>query len=206
MVIHVDKKIKLSILVILIAVFGLSIFEIANGTIENDAFDVITYNYTAYVSIPNDTPDGPSLGGVYNIQGMGNKFKFNVMLPGTEEADDPLEYAQGGLNGNGSIDSINVTFDTINDLLNQNFKKAMFETPVSGHFAMSCAAWTGYGNFSNNGTNFPGYFQIIGPDTYWKGTFNLVQESNRIAVVANYIYHPNTSNGNVTHVSKTYYM
>ena len=58
------------------------------------------------------------------------------------------------------LDTVNVNFNTIMALINRDFKKAMFQTPVTGHFDMSCAAWTGYGNFSNNGTDFPGNFKI----------------------------------------------
>ena len=51
----------------------------------------------------------------------------------------------------------------------------MFQTPLTGHFDMSCASWTGYSNFTNNGTNFLGKFKINGPDTDWEGTIDLFQ-------------------------------
>ncbi len=64
----------------------------------------------------------------------------------------------------------------------------MFQTPVTGHFDMSCAAWTGYSNFSNNGTNFIGNFKINGVDTDWEGTYQFVPDGNKINVVTSYIY------------------
>ena len=67
--IFVDKKFKIGILATLIIVSGFMIYEIANGNLMSYAFDQINYNYTGYASIPNDTPDGGSLGGTYNIQG-----------------------------------------------------------------------------------------------------------------------------------------
>lgn len=203
-----DKKVKIFIFTILILGSGFLIYETANGNLISFAFDQISYNHTAYASIPNDTHNSGSLGGFYNIYGKGNKFNFNITMPGAEDYEDPLCYTKDGLKGNGTIDNVKVTFNTINNLINRNFIKAMFQTPVSGHFEMSCAAWTGYGTFSNNGTYFPGNFQIIGPDTDWQGTFQFVQEGNKIAVKTNYIVyrHGQPNVGNVSHVNKTYYM
>ena len=171
-----DKKVKIVIItaLILVSVSGLMIYENANGTLLIYAFNQISYNHTSYASIPNDTQNGGSLGGVSNIWGKGNKFEFNLTMPGAENYEDPLCYTKDGLKGNGTIDSIHLTFNTIKDLYNHDFVTAMFQTPVSGHFDMSCAAWTGYGNFTNNGTDFLGNFKINGPDTDWEGTFKFV--------------------------------
>ena len=65
-------------------------YEIASGSLLSYAFDEIGYNYTGFVSIPNDTPDGGSLGGIYNIQGNGQTFTFNVMMRGAENFEDPF--------------------------------------------------------------------------------------------------------------------
>ena len=83
----------------LIIVSGFIIYETANGTLMSYAFDQINYNYTGYASIPNDTQNGGSLGGVYNIKGKGNKFKFYVAMRGAENYEDPLCYTKDGLNG-----------------------------------------------------------------------------------------------------------
>ena len=122
--------------------------------------------------------------------------------------DDPFCYTKDGLKGNGTIDSIDVNFNTITALVNRDFKKAMFQTPVTGHFDMSCAVWTGYGNFSNNGTDFPGNFKIIGPFTDWEGTFKFVPDGNKMAVITNYIYYPHDQKveGKIKSVNRTYYM
>ena len=200
-----DKKVIVGIVAALIIVSGFMIYEIANGNLMSYAFDQIKYNYTGYTSIPNDTPDGGSLGGTYNIQGKGQKFTFDVKLFGAEDYEDPLCYDSNGLKGNGTLDTINVTSNTIKDLLNHDFKSAMFQTPVTGHFDMSCAAWTGYSNFSNNGTNFIGNFKINGVDTDWEGTYRFVPDGNKIDVVTSYIWW-NPPNTNYTQVNKTYYM
>jgi hypothetical protein len=204
-VIFVDKKIKIGILATLIIVSGFMIYETANGNLMSYAFDQINYNYTGYASIPNNTQNGGSLGGPYNISGKGQKFTFNVVMRGAENFEDPLCYTSSGLKGNGTIDTINVTFNTIKDLLNHDFKSAMFQTPVTGHFDMSCAAWTGFSNFSNNGTDFIGNFKINGVVTDWEGTYKFVPDGNKIAVITSYIWY-SVGQTNTTQVNRTYYL
>ena len=184
------------------------IYETANGNLMSYAFDQINYNYTGFASIPNDTPDGGSLGGPYNIQGKGQKFTFNVKMLGAENFEDPLCYTKDGLKANGTLDTVNVNSNTIMALLDHNFKKAMFITPVTGHFDMACAAWTGYGNFSNNGTDFLGNFKINGVDTDWEGTFKFVLDGNKIDIITSYILYPVGQKvpGKIIQVNKTYYM
>ena len=159
-----DKKVIIGILAALIIVSGIIIYETSDN-IMSYAFDQLNYNYTGYVSIPNDTEDGGSLGGTYQIRGQGEQYVFDLKLYGAENYEDPLCYTSDGLKGNGTIDTINVTATTIKDLLSHDFKSAMFQTPVTGHFDMNCAAWTGYSNFTNNGTDFIGDFKIDGPKT-----------------------------------------
>jgi len=202
----VDKKIKIGILATLIIVSGFMIYETANGNLMSYAFDQINYNYTGYASIPNNTQNGGSLGGPYNISGKGQKFTFNVVMRGAENFEDPLCYTSSGLKGNGTIDTINVTFNTIKDLINHDFKSAMFQTPVTGHFDMNCAAWTGFSNFSNNGTDFIGNFKINGVVTDWEGTYKFVPDGNKIAVITSYILYPVGQKTNITQVNRTYYL
>ncbi len=109
-------------------------------------------------------------------------------MRGAENFEDPLCYTSSGLTGNGTIETINVTSNTIKDLLNHNLKSAMFQTPMTGHLDMRCAAWTGYSNFTNNGTDFIGYFKINGPDTDFQGTYKFVPDGTRIAVITSYIW------------------
>ncbi len=203
--IFVDKKIKISIITILIIISGFMIYEIASGNLLSYAFDEIGYNYTGFVSIPNETTNGGSLGGTYNIEGKGQKFTFNVDLRGAQNFEDPLCYTSSGLTGNGTIDTINITSNTIKDLLNRNFKSAMFQTPMTGHFDMKCAAWTGYSNFSNNGTDFLGYFKINGVDTDFQGTYKFVPDGTKIAVITSYTWN-SVGQTNTTQVDRTYYM
>lgn len=200
-----DKKIKISIITILIIISGFMIYEIASGNLLSYAFDEIGYNYTGFVSIPNETTNGGSLGGTYNIEGKGQKFTFNVDLRGAQNFEDPLCYTSSGLTGNGTIDTINITSNTIKDLLNRNFKSAMFQTPMTGHFDMKCAAWTGYSNFSNNGTDFLGYFKINGVDTDFQGTYKFVPDGTKIAVITSYTWN-SVGQTNTTQVDRTYYM
>ena len=203
-----DKKFIIGILATFIIVSGFMIYETANGNLMSYAFDQINYNYTGFASIPNDTPDGGSLGGPYNIQGKGQKFTFNVKLLGAENFEDPLCYTKDGLKANGTLDTVDVNSNTIMALLDHNFKKAMFITPVTGHFDMACAAWTGYGNFSNNGTDFLGNFKINGPDTDWEGTYKFVPDGNKIDIITSYILYPVGQKvpGKIIQVNKTYYM
>ena len=203
-----NKKAKIGFVVILLIVSSLIIYETANGNLMGFAFDQINYNYTGYASIPNDTPNGGSLGGFYNIKGKGQKFTFNLVMKGAENFEDPLDYTSSGLTGNGNIDTINVTYNTLKDLLNHDFKSAMFQTPFTGHFDMSCAAWTGYSSFSNNGTDFIGNFKINGQETDWEGSYKFVPNGNSIAVITSYIWYPVGLKvaGSITQVNKTYYM
>lgn len=203
-----NKKVKIGIVLVLITVSGFLLYETYNGNLLNFAFNQINYNYTGYASIPNNTQNGGSLGGPYNIKGKGQEFTFNVALRGAENFEDPLCYTSSGLNGTGSIDTIKLNTNTISALLNRDLKKAMFVTPLTGHFNMVCAAWTGFGNFSNNGTDFKGEFKINGPVTDWEGTFKLVPDGNRIGVFANYIWYPvgHKVPGQIHDVNRSYYM
>lgn len=202
-----NRKVKIGILIVIIA-SSFIVYEAYNGYLFTFAFNQINYNYTGYASIPNDTPHGGSLGGPYNIKGKGQNFSFTVALKGAENFEDPLCYTKDGLTANGTIDTINVNFNTIKALLTHDLIKAMFETPLTGHFNMACAAWTGYGNFSNNGNDFPGNFKIDGPLTDWEGTFKFVPSGNKIAIQTNYIWYPHAqkSEENIHYVNKTYYM
>ena len=195
-------------IMILLLFSGILFFSTLQTTFENNIFDQLPYNYTSYVSIPPNSENESSIGGYYEIYGKGRDFNFNIVLPGAEDVEDPLCYTQDGLNGTGRINSIDITYNTVMALLSGDFKNAIFNTNFDGVFKMKCAAWTGYGNFSNNGRNFPGNFKINGPLTDWEGTFYVVQENNRIALKADYIYYPHgqKSVDNVRKVKKTYYM
>ena len=73
---------------------------------------------------------------------------------------------------------------------------------------MTCAAWTGYGSFTNNGQNFTGNFKILGVKTDWEGKFDLIPENSTIALKADYIWyhHANKNDGSIKKVKKTYYL
>lgn len=194
----------------LIAVFiaGFLIFGTASGTIENFLFDQIPYNYTSYLSMPPNSPNDAPIGGYYKINGKGRDFNFRIVLPGAEDQESPLDYTADGLNGTGKINNIGITYGTITSLLSGNFKNAMFNTKLDGTFTMACAAWTGYGNFRNDGQNFLGSFKIDGQMTDWEGKLNFTQENNKIALKTDYILYPhdNKTPNNIKEVKKTYYM
>ncbi len=200
-----NKKAKLGILVVLIIASGFITSLAFSNILMSNAFDQLNYNYTGYASIPNNTENGGSLDGTYNIYGKGEKFDFKVDMKGAELYEDPLCYTSSGLTGNGTVDTVNLTSNTIKDLINRDFKSAMFQTPVTGHFDMKCAAWTGYSNFTNNGTDFLGYFKINGVDTNFEGTYRFVQDGSHIAVVSSY-YWWNVNSTNKSQINKTYYM
>ena len=202
------RNIKISVLVVFILIFGALVVGTVNGAIPELIFDQIPYNYTGYASIPALSNDTGSLGGVCSVQGKGSSFKFYIIMPGAENYEDPLCYTKDGLKGEGKIANIHINYKTILALFNRDFKGAMFLTPFTGRFNMSCAAWTGYGNFTNNGTSFPGAFKIDGPDTDFEGTFQLIQENNRIAIKSDYICYPHAQKSpeNIKHVNQTYYV
>ena len=182
------NKSKIGIIILLIIILGSATAYVTRNNLMSYAFDQMNYNYTGYASIPNNTHNGGSLGGTYNVYGKGENFNFKVDMKGADQYEDPLCYTSSGLIGNGTVDTINVTSNTVRDLFNKDFKSAMFETPVTGHFDMKCAAWTGYSNFTNNGTDFIGYFKINGPMTDFEGTYKFIPQGTRIAVVSSYWY------------------
>jgi hypothetical protein len=200
-----NKKLTTTISIVIIILAGFTTLEITTGYLEDSIFNLIPYNYTSHVWIPSNNNEG-SLGGYYNIQGQGKNFNFFIKLPGASESESPLDYIEDGLTGTGKIKNIKITLNTLNALFSGDFKKAIFETEFSGDFDMKCAAWTGYGNFSSNGKSIPGKFIIKGPLTYWEGTFNVQNESNRIILNMDFIYHPQNNPNIAKHAIKTVYM
>ncbi|MCZ3367493.1 MULTISPECIES: hypothetical protein [Methanobacterium] len=187
---------------------GFLLLGIASSALESLLFDQIPYNYTSYLSIPPNHSNEAPIGGYYKIYGKGRDFNFRIVLPGAEDHESPLDYTSDGLNGTGKINNIDITYGTIISLLSGNFKNALFNTRVDGNFTMTCAAWTGYGNFTNNGKDFLGNFKINGPISNWEGKFNLIPKNNQIALKTDYIWYPNGSKApnNIKEVKKTYYM
>ena len=200
-------KIK-TYMVITVIISGFLIFGIANDTIENFLFDQIPYNYTSYLSIPPNSPNDAPIDGYYKIYGKGRDFNFRIVLPTAENQESPLDYTKDGLNGTGRINNIAITYSTITSLLSGNFKNALFNTRIDGIFNMTCAAWTGYGSFTNNGQNFTGNFKILGVKTDWEGKFDLIPENNTIALKADYMWYPhgNKADNSIRKVKKTYYL
>ncbi len=201
-----NQKIIIPLIVVVIIISGIAVYGISSGNIENYLFDQIPYNYTSHIWIPPNSDSGGSLGGFYNIQGQGREFTFHMVLPGAENGESPLDYTNDGLDGNGQINNIHITYNTITALLSNDLKKAMFGTIFDGKYNMSCAAWTGNGTFVNNGENLFGTFQINGPMTYWEGNFTMREDGNRIAVNSDYILHPNNSPEKAKKVQKVTYM
>ena len=199
---------KKEYLLIAALISGFLILGIASSALEYLLFDQIPYNYTSYLSIPSNIPHKASIDGYYKIYGKGSNFNFNIVLPGAENQESPLDYTEDGLNGTGKINNIDINYSTLTSLLSGNFKEALFNTKFNGNYTMECAAWTGYGNFTNTGHNFLGNFKIDGVMTDWEGTFNLVQENNQIALKSDYISYPhdNKTPENIKKVKKTYYM
>ena len=199
-----DLKKLIIILVIIIA--GFLAYGIASGSLEEAVFGYVPYNYSSHVWIPPNQQNGSSLGGFYSIYGQGENFKFKIALPGAENKESPLDYTKDGLNGTGHLNDIHITYNTLTSLLSGHPKDAMFNTAFDGVFNMSCAAWTGNGNFSNNGQNFTGNFMIDGPMTDWNGTFNVKEEGNRIKLQMNYVYYPNNNPQAAKNIHEIIYM
>ena len=144
-------KAKISLFILLIFISGSLAYGISSGNLQEVIFDNLPYNYTSHVWIPPNQQNGGSLGGFYTVYGKGHDFNFSIVLPGAENEESPLDYTKDGLNGTGKINNIIITYQTITALLSGNLKGAMFNSIFNGTFNMSCASWTGYGNFSNDG-------------------------------------------------------
>ena len=200
-----QEYIALALVVILVTAGVIIIPTITRNT-ENLLFDLIPYNYSSHVWIPPNTQNGSSLGGYYNISGKGRDFTFHMVLSGAEKTESPLDYVTGGLNGQGHVDEINVTSNTIYSLVSGDLKGAMFGSMFNGNMNMSCAAWSGTSQFKNDGKNFLGTFIINGPMTYWQGTYRLVDEEGQIAMIGNYFYYPNGQPQKIKRVVKTFYL
>lgn len=201
------EKVKLYLLTAAF-ISGFLILGTANSALENFLFDQIPYNYTSYISIPPNHSNEAPIGGYYKIYGKGHNFNFRIVLPGAENQESPLDYTADGLNGTGKINSIDMTYGTIISLVSGNFKEALFNTKFTGNYTLACAAWTGYGNFTNTGQNFIGNFKIDGVMTDWEGTFNLISVNNQIALKSDYIWYPHSNKipNKIKKVKKTYYM
>lgn len=175
-------------------------------------FDQIPYNYDTYVSLPPNSPDEASLGGVLNLEGKGRNFNYQVVIPGASKAYAErgdmgfLTYTEEGLSGTGKIENLQVNLNTITSLITRDFKGALLKTPVSGVLEYSCAGWTGNGTFHNDGENFQGTFIIMGVHTYWGGNFTLQADGKRIKMPADYIYHPQGKPEQAQEVHKIFYL
>jgi hypothetical protein len=198
-------KTKIFILIALILISGLALYT-ARGDLEKAAFNNIPYNYTSHIWIPPTHQGEGSLGGFYSIYGQGENFNFSISLPGAENKESPLDYTKDGLNGTGKINNIDITYNTLSALLSKDLKGAMFNTVFDGVFDMSCAAWNGNGNFTNDGKNFLGNFKIDGPMTDWKGTFNIKEDGNRIKLQMDYVYYPNKDPQKAKNIQEIIYM
>lgn len=200
-----NNNIKL-LLVISLIFIGVSGYIVYSGNIEEIIFDKIPYYYSSDLWIPPSSEAISSLGGYYAIWGQGRDFNFIIKLPGAENAESPLDYTKEGLNGTGTLKTMDITYNTIYDLYSGNIKKAMFDTKYSGDFGMKCAAWTGYGDFRNENGTISGNFIINGAITYWKGTFNVKYENNRIVLEMDYILHPQKDPSKVRNGRSIIYM
>lgn len=194
--------------VILLGVVG--VYGLLN--LPDLVFDQIPYNYQTYVSLPPNSPGEGSLGGYLTLEGKGRNFVFKTAIPGAQKAYanrgdmEFLAYTEEGLEGNGTIESLDVNLDTITSLIAGDFKGAVFNTPLSGLLDYRCAGWTGNGTFNNTGSEFTGTFIIEGVHTHWEGNFTFIQEGNRIKMPATYIYHPQGKPELTRNVTKVFYL
>lgn len=209
-----EKK-YIILIALALTISTLAIIDYSTGAVEMLIFEHIDYNYTHDVWLPPLSEDTGSIAGYYHIDGKGKNFNFQIMLPGAELFDlheingTQVCYDKNGLSGNGTLTHVQVTYDTISALLAKDLKKAMFGTEFSGVYNMTCAAWTGGGNFSNNGKSFDGTFFIVGAATDFEGNFTLSLEGDRIKIVSTYILYPHgqpNSNNIQKVVDKVSYM
>lgn len=205
-----NKKIALILLGAIIIMGAVGAYGVL--TMQDYIFEKIPYTYTTYVSLPPDSPEGGSLGGYLNIHGQGSNFNFDVAIPGAAKAYENrsdegfLTYTEEGLNGTGKIESIDISLNTISGLIGGNFKEVMVNTPLKGTLNMTCAGWVGNASFINEGAGLEGVFVINGVHTYWAGNFTMEIVDGRIALPAEYIYHPQGNPSKTTRVNKTFYL
>ena len=182
------KKIIIIPSIIVLFIFGFLFLVASEPVFDGFLFEKIPYNYTMSAVIPSNSDDTASLNGFFNVNGVGKDFNFHIMLPGAEKAESPLDYTSNGISGNGKIENLNITFDSIKSIFMMNLVNAIFSTKLSGVFNMSCAAWTGNGTFVNNGENFTGTFLINGQESNYLGNYSLLRENNRIVIISDYGY------------------
>lgn len=203
-----NLKAVITIFIFITLISGVMAVEVMDEAI----FSQIPYNYTSYTSIPANKPGEGSLGGYYSVEGKGKDFRFHIVLPGAEKFDTHQEngtlicYNERGLTGTGHIEHIDVTWKTLGSLITGNLVAAMFSTVFDGYYNMTCAAWTGGGNFTNDGKNFTGDFTINGAETFFTGNFTLRRQDARMVLHADYIYHPQGRPWEARNVKKDFYM
>ena len=182
------RKIFIVLIVLIAAIAVVGLLEYTQGTFSALAFDQIDYNYHSQVTIPPSGTSGSYMGGYYDINGTGRNFNMVLVLSGAEQGESPLDYTSDGLKVTGFIDTVKVTPQTINYLVRNDIKSAMFNTIFNGNMNMTCAAWTGTSLFANDGENFNGTFKIDGIYTDWEGNYTFTHENNRIVITADYFY------------------
>ncbi|HPX78093.1 MAG TPA: hypothetical protein PL055_04940 [Methanobacterium sp.] len=182
------RKVFIILIVLIAAIAVVGLLEYTQGTFSALAFDQIDYNYHSQVTIPPSGTSGSYMGGYYDINGTGRNFNMVLVLSGAEQGESPLDYTSDGLKVTGFIDTVKVTPQTINYLVRNDIKSAMFNTIFNGNMNMTCAAWTGTSLFANDGENFNGTFKIDGIYTDWEGNYTFTHENNRIVITADYFY------------------
>ncbi len=182
-----NKKIIIPSITVLF-IIGFFLLVVSEPIFDGFLFEKLPYNYTMSAVIPSNSDDTASLNGFFNVHGVGKDFNFHIMLPGAEKAESPLDYTSNGISGNGKIENMNITFDSIKSILSMNLVNTIFNTQFSGVFNMSCAAWIGNGTFSNDGKSFTGNFTINGQESNYLGNYSLQRENNRIVITSDYGY------------------
>lgn len=201
-----NKKIWIPTIIILF-ILGFFLVVATQPRFDEVLFEQFPYNYTAATLVPSHSNVNASLGGFFSLYGQGKNFKFNIMIPGAEKAESPLDYTSNGISGQGKIDTIIINFDSIKKLSSMDLIGTIFVTPISGTFNMSCAAWTGNGTFNNNGKDFTGKFNIHGQLTDFWGNYTLIRENRSIAVISDYDYlHWYRNETTPTHVHNKIYI
>jgi|GEM_PF-3530636 hypothetical protein len=182
-----NKKIVVPSIIILF-IIGFLLLVATQPVLDGVLFEKLPYNYTTSAVIPSNSNQTASLGGFFNVYGIGKDFNFHIMLPGAEKAESPLDYTSNGISGEGKIENMDITFNSIKSIFSMNLVDIVFNTPFSGVFNMSCAAWVGNGTFNNTGKNFTGTFMINGQISNFLGNYSLQRENNRIVITSDYGY------------------
>ena len=80
-----NKKIVIPSIIVLF-IIGFLLLVVTQPVFDGFLFTQLPYNYTMSAVIPSPSNQTASLGGFFNVNGVGKDFNFHIMLPGAGES------------------------------------------------------------------------------------------------------------------------